>query len=166
MCNRGCSIWVHRILKNYMKFNLCMIVCFNFGLFTHFFLSLSLLTFNFYVLRFIFYLLPFTFLQYSTVQYSTVQNSWLLTNFLRLPDRLICLPERGLPNLPEQDWSGWNGSPDLPEQDWSGWEGVPDLPEQDWLSCLEKLGTPPSLINPAQANQAIRRATNILKILD
>ena len=48
-----------------------------------------------------------------------------------LPD----LPEQDLsgwnssPDLPEQDWSGWNGSPDLPEQDWSGWEGVPDLPE-------------------------------------
>ena len=43
---------------------------------------------------------------------------------------------KGLPNLTEQDWSGWEGVPDLTEQDWSGWEGVPDLPEQDW-SCWE-----------------------------
>ena len=30
--------------------------------------------------------------------------------------------------------------PDLPEHDWSGWNGSPDLPEEDWLSCLDKSG--------------------------
>ena len=40
-------------------------------------------------------------------------------------------------------------------------EVVPDLPEQDLLSCLVKSGTPLSLINPAQANQAIRQTTKI-----
>ena len=56
----------------------------------------------------------------------------------------------GLPDLPEQDWSGWEGVPDLPEQEWSGWEGVPDLPEQDWSGwegCLIWMGR---IFGPAQ----------------
>ena len=40
-------------------------------------------------------------------------------------------------------------------------DGVPDLPEQDRLSCLGKFGAPPSLINAAQANLAIKQTTKI-----
>ena len=42
-----------------------------------------------------------------------------------------------LPDLPEQNWSCWNGWPHLPEQDWSGWEGMPDFLETDWLILLK-----------------------------
>ena len=38
-------------------------------------------------------------------------------------------------------------------------------PEQDLSSCLGKLREAPSLINPAQANQAIRQTTNIVYLL-
>ena len=41
---------------------------------------------------------------------------------------------RGLPDLPEQDWSGWEGVPDLPEQDWSGWE--------ECLICMSRIFGP------------------------
>ena len=44
---------------------------------------------------------------------------------------IFVLRPGGLPDLPEQDYSGWNGLLDLPEQDRSGWEGVLDLPGQD-----------------------------------
>ena len=68
---------------------------------------------------------------------------------------------RDLPDLPEHDWSGWEGVPDLPEQDRSGWEGWPDLPEQDWSGweryriCLSRI------FYPDLANQAIRQTTKI-----
>ena len=38
------------------------------------------------------------------------------------------------------------------------------MPEQGLLSCIGKLGTPPSLINPAQENQVIMQTNKICEI--
>ena len=52
---------------------------------------------------------------------------------------------RGLPDLPEQDRSGWEGVPDLPKRDFCFWQKF-------WQKfCSHNLGISSSLINTAQA---------------
>ena len=64
------------------------------------------------------------------------------------------------PSQPDQSSSGKSGTPSQPDQSCSGKSGTPSQPDQ---SCSGKSGKPLSLINPAQANQAIRQKKEIRK---
>ena len=76
----------------------------------------------------------------------------LLTNFLYLPDCLICLIRIDQAGMVHQIClSKLRCFPDL--QDWSGWKRVPDLPELKFWSCSDKFGVSSSLNNPAQATK-------------
>ena len=84
----------------------------------------------------------------------------LSTKLGSLPDRLIfwagpkiLLMQIRQPSQPVKSCSGQSGTPFQPDQSCSVKSGTPSHPYQ---SCLGKSGKPLSLINPAQANQAIR----------
>ena len=62
------------------------------------------------------------------------------------------------PSQPDQSCSGKSGNPSQPDQSCSGKSGTPSQPDQ---SCPGKSSKPLSLINPAQANQAIRQTKEI-----
>ena len=80
------------------------------------------------------------------------RSAIFLTNFLPLPDRLICLSRIDTggrfarfawARLIRLEWFAWFAC--------AGWirlGRVPDLPQQDWLSCLVQLGKTPVLAGP------------------
>ena len=66
-----------------------------------------------------------------------------------------------MPNFLKQDNKSYSGNSDMPSQPDQSCSCKSGIPFQHDQSCSGKSGIPPSLINPAQAKQAIRQTKEI-----